>query len=255
MTVAPTLYSAPEIYDVAFGWDTRLELDFLESCWAAHVDGPVRRVLEPACGTGRVLQGLAERGFDVVGYDRSREMVAYASRRLGPFGGRIYRGEMAAFRPPGRFDAALNLVNSIGYLLEDADVVAHLTRVAEALRPGGVYVAQFSYAGEPAESAAFGPWQNRQGDLTTSLSWRVVREDSAARCSHQRCRIEAEQGGVRRVIDEDHILRLWTQDDVDRLLGMTPFRLAAVYHDRFDPFPIQDPRTGAHGNLYHVFAR
>ena len=243
------LYSSPEVYDVAFGWDLRLELDFLESCWSAHVDGPIRRILEPACGTGRLLQALAERGYEVLGYDLSPEMVAFASRRLGRFGGRALRGDMVSFKPPGRFDAALNLVNSIGYLLEDQDFLLHLERTGEAIRPGGIYIAQLNYAGEPPELATFGPWGNQRDGLSTTLTWTVVREDLAARRSHQHARITARSGKERRVIEEDHILRLWTQEDIDRLVAASPFELVAVYHDRFDPFPIDLPRTGAYGNV------
>ena len=252
----PALYASPEIYDVAFGWDLALELDFLESCWAAHVEGPVRRLLEPACGTGRLLEALALRGYDVLGYDLSPEMVAFASRRLGAYGGRALRGDMAGFRPPGgTFDVAVNLVNSIGYLLEDDQVLAHFERIAEALRPGGIYIAQFNYAGEPPELATFGPWGNRRNDISTTLTWTVAREDRAAKRSHQHARITARRGKEKLALEEDHLLRLWTQEDVDALLDRSPLTLAAVYHDRFDPFPIDVPRTGEYGNLYHVLAR
>lgn len=250
------LYSNPEIYDVAFGWDLKLELDFLESCWTDHVKGgAVRRILEPACGTGRLLEALAERGYDVFGYDLSPEMVAYASQRLGKVGGRARRGDMRSFQPPGQFDAALNLVNSIGYLLEDQDFLLHLERMAGALRSGGVYVIQLNYAGEPPEMGTFGPWGNRRGELSTTLTWSVVREDLKALRSHQHARITARRGKERRLIEEDHVLRLWTQDDVERLLDQSAFELVAIYHDRFDPFPMDVPRTGEYGNLYHVLAR
>jgi SAM-dependent methyltransferase len=230
-------------------------MDFLESCWAAHVEGPVRRILEPACGTGRILRALAERGYDVVGYDRSPEMVSYAAQRLGSLGGKLHRGDMATFRPPGRFDVALNLVNSIGYLLEERDVAAHLERVAEALRPGAIYIVQFSYGDEPPELAAFGPWANRRGDIATELTWRVIREDPAARRSYQECRIVADRGGEVVELQEEHVLRYWTHDEFDRVVAASPFELSAIYHDRFDPFPIDEARTGEHGNLYHVLAR
>lgn len=249
------LYATPEVYDVAFGWDLKLELEFLDRCFAGHVEGPVRRILEPACGTGRLLLALAERGYDVAGYDRSPEMVAYASARLAPHEGAVWRGDMESFLPPEGFDAALNLVNSIGYLLEDAELLAHLDLVAQAVRPGGIYLVQFNYAGEPPELASFGPWGNHRGDLSTTLHWRVVREDEAARRSHQECRITARRGRERIAIEEPHLLRLWTQEDVDRLIARSPFELAAVYHDCFEPFDLDVPRTGEFGNLYHVLRR
>jgi SAM-dependent methyltransferase len=254
-TAESRLYASPEVYDVAFGWNLELELAFLDRCFEAHVEGPVRRVLEPACGTGRLLLALAERGYDVAGYDRSPEMVAYAGKRLAAHEGLAWRGEMTTFRPPGEFDAAINLVNSIGYLLEDAEVLAHLDRVAASVRPGGIYLIQLSYEDEPPELASFGPWGNHRAGLSTTLLWRVVREDKAARRSYQECRITARRGREQTVIEESHVLRLWSQEDVDRLIAASPFRLAGVYHDRFESFDLDEHRTGEYGNLYHVLRR
>jgi len=251
----PLLYDSPEIYDVAFGWDLELELTFVESCLRRHVVDPVRRILEPACGTGRILLPLASRGYDVLGYDQSPEMVAFAAAKIARLGGRVMRGDMASFRPPGVFDAAINLVNSMGYLLEDEAVASHLLRVGEAVRPGGVYLVQLSYGGEPPEQAAFGPWPNARAGLRTELTWRVVHEDPAARRSYQECRITARRGDQVRVLEEPHVLRYWTQEDFDRIVERSEFELAAVYFDRFEEKPLEEPRTGADGNLYHVLLR
>ena len=57
------------------------------------------------------------------------------------------------------------------------------------------------------------------------------------------------------MLEEDHVLRLWTQEDFDRLVERSPLDLIAVYHDRFDPFPMGRERTGEYGNLYHVLQR
>jgi hypothetical protein len=127
--------------------------------------------------------------------------------------------------------------------------------VAEAVEPGGVYLVQFSYGGEPPEQASFGPWPNARAGLRTELTWRVAREDVAARRSYQECRIVATRGQERRVIEESHVLRYWTQEDFDRLVGESSFELAAVYFDRFEEKPLDEPRTGLDGNLYHVLQR
>ncbi len=249
------LYSSPEIYEVAFGWDLTRELDFYESCFRAHARGPVRRLLEPCCGTGRMLDALARRGYEAVGYDLSAEMAAFADARLRPLGGAAYAGEMETFRAPGVFDAALHPVNSIGYLLDDAPFASHLERMGEMLRPGGIYVVQISYGGEPPELARFGPWGNNGNGLSTTLTWSVEREDAEAKRSYQHCVVTARRGKWRRRIEEDHLLRYWTQEDFDRLVERSPFRLAAIYWDRFEPFPLEWKRYGEHGNLYHVLER
>jgi SAM-dependent methyltransferase len=251
---ASLAYRTPEIYDVATGWKLEKEIEFLESVFTRHA-GVVRRILEPCCGTGRMLRAMADQGYEVAGYDMSPAMTAFARERLRAHRAEIWLGEMSAFTPPGVFDAALNLVNSIGYLLEEDAIAAHLERIGAALRPGGIYVVHFSYGGEPPEQARFGPWGNRSGDLSTTLLWEVLREDEAARRSYQHCRITARRGKERHVIDEEHVLRYWTHEDVTRLVAESPLALDAVYRDCFEEFPIEDYRMGEHGNLYHVLRK
>ncbi|HYJ34258.1 MAG TPA: methyltransferase domain-containing protein [Candidatus Binatia bacterium] len=251
---ASLAYRTPEIYDVATGWRLDLEIEFLERIFTRHAV-VVQSVLEPCCGTARLLRALAEQGYEVAGYDLSPAMTAFARERLRSVGGEVWLGEMSAFQPPRVFDAAINLVNSIGYLLEDEAVAGHLERMGGAVRPGGIYVAQFSYGGEPPERARFGPWGNRGGDLSTTLLWEVLREDEGARRSYQHCRITARRGKERHVIDEEHVLRYWTHEDVTRFLAESPFTLDAIYWDNFEEFPLEDYRVGEHGNLYHVLRR
>jgi hypothetical protein len=50
-----------ELYDIAFDWDIGDEADWLVERLAAA------SVLEPGCGSGRMLEALANRGTEVVG--------------------------------------------------------------------------------------------------------------------------------------------------------------------------------------------
>ena len=86
MTVNGTLYDYPQYYDLVFGVGAGLECEFLQGCFYFHAERRVRRVFEPACGSGRLLTKLAERGFQVCGWDTSRASVDYcntASRNAG----------------------------------------------------------------------------------------------------------------------------------------------------------------------------
>ena len=69
-----------ELYDIAFDWDISDEADWL----VARLEATT--VLEPGCGSGRMLEALADRGCQVVGIDRSPRMVELAGRRLGTRG-------------------------------------------------------------------------------------------------------------------------------------------------------------------------
>ena len=75
----PDLYSilAP-YYDE---WNAELDYaawaDGLESFFRKNAKGEVKDVLDLACGTGRMTLELAKRGYDMIGVDRSPEMLDF----------------------------------------------------------------------------------------------------------------------------------------------------------------------------------
>jgi SAM-dependent methyltransferase len=103
--------------------------------------GPVagRRVLDVACGHGRITRELARRGAEVVGIDISGRLIGKALEieQAEPLGIRYIRADMTA---PGvigdaDFDAA---TCSFGLSdIDDLDAVAGV--VSAALRPGGCF--------------------------------------------------------------------------------------------------------------------
>ncbi len=147
-------YRFPLYYDIVFDNDTAREAEFLEAALAHHGPRshrrkgatPPARVLEPACGNGRLVFELARRGHRVAGFDASAEMIAYADERARalPAGMRrrvrLREDRMESFRMRGPFDLAHCLLSTFKYLLTEEDAVAHLQRVARALVPGGLYI-------------------------------------------------------------------------------------------------------------------
>ena len=52
-------YDYPQYYDIAFQAYTRREADFIEAACRKYCPFEARRLLEPACGTGRLITELA----------------------------------------------------------------------------------------------------------------------------------------------------------------------------------------------------
>ena len=79
----PRRWPLPRLLAQLYDWEHDSfteDLDFYASL-AQRTGGPI---LEPACGTGRLLEGLARRGLTVVGFDSSPEMLTRAHARLDP---------------------------------------------------------------------------------------------------------------------------------------------------------------------------
>ena len=112
------LYDYPAYYDLIFGSDCAAELLFFEDCFEKFSGRTVRRLFEPACGTGRLLYRLARSGYTVAGNDLNPHAVAYCNARLERAGltPSATVGDMSSFRVRKKVDAAFNTINSVRHL-------------------------------------------------------------------------------------------------------------------------------------------
>ena len=120
-------------YDILSDPGKRVER---EGAFLRTLAAPGTRVLDLACGTGVHAQFLAAHGAEVMACDLSPGMIAQAAHsRPHP---RV-RYEVRDMRtpPPGPFDLALCLGNSINLLPDAAAVQAMLQAVKAVLAPGG----------------------------------------------------------------------------------------------------------------------
>src|SRR5947208_12617807 len=75
-------YDYPRYYDIAFQAYTQYEAAFIEAACRKYCPFRARRLMEPACGSGRLITQLAARGYQVVGFDLSQPALTYLRRRL-----------------------------------------------------------------------------------------------------------------------------------------------------------------------------
>jgi 2-polyprenyl-3-methyl-5-hydroxy-6-metoxy-1,4-benzoquinol methylase len=102
-------------------------------------EAPGRRLLDLACGHGRISLPLARAGWQVTGLDLSTPSLQIAREASDREGLELewVRGDMRD-PPPGPFDAAVSMWTAFGYFEDDADNQRVLDAVAEALAPGGL---------------------------------------------------------------------------------------------------------------------
>src|SRR5207245_3306978 len=81
-TLSANWFDYPQYYDIAFQGYTEGEVDFIEAACRKYCPFDARRLLEPACGTGRLITELAARGYQVTGFDINQPALRYLRRRL-----------------------------------------------------------------------------------------------------------------------------------------------------------------------------
>ncbi len=165
----------PELYDLehaGFSDDVELYLRLAEV-----VGDPI---LELGCGTGRVLEPLAEAGHRVTGIDRSRPMLARAEGRLEPHGGmgrvRLVHGPMgdAADAPGGPFGLVLLSLNGLMHGSTQVEQRAVLDAARRALDPRGMLLIDVVNP-DPAHLSTFDGRVLHEGSWTLEDGTRVDR--------------------------------------------------------------------------------
>jgi SAM-dependent methyltransferase len=95
-----------------------------------------RRVLDAACGTGRLSFPLARLGLEVVGVDASRAMLGIARKRKtrNP---NFVLADLTKYRPKKLFDGVVCANSTLCHPLTRNAVMAWLRAFHSVLRPGG----------------------------------------------------------------------------------------------------------------------
>ncbi len=133
------------IYDYLYqDKDYAAECDLIETLLSVYGSRPTHSLLDLGCGTGNHALPLAERGYRVVGVDRSEGMLSQARAKVATTAAKerveFYPGDVRTVDLQQMFDAALMMFAVLGYQLENADVLAALRTVRRHLQPGGLFI-------------------------------------------------------------------------------------------------------------------
>jgi len=245
------LYDLARYYDIAFGWDPSHEVGVLKKIFDEQANGEVRRLLEPACGSGRMIRALEE-SYDILGYDNNPAMVDYAQEQ-GCKPEQVVLGDMASFRVDELFDAAFCQINSFRYLLEDAQIASHLQNTYDMLRPGGVYVVHMDLAYDGPLPDEDSDWECERDGVTIRTTWRAIEQDKTTMRCRELAEMSIRENDETSVVREEHLMRLWTEESWRSSISQnTSFEVVARYTDGGEAIDADRRLSGEDGNVYWV---
>jgi len=170
------------------------------------------RIVDVGCGSGILSRRLVDAGYEVSGFDISPAMIRLARAKVPEAVFRVSAlGSMHV--PPCRAVAAIGEV--ITYA---SSVRAFFKRVAGALEPGGLFIFDFI---ESAERRTYPPKSIGGADWAL-----VIRADAdrAGRVLTRRITTFRKFGRTYRRSHEVHRVRIYSRDDIARLLSAAGFR-------------------------------
>jgi 2-polyprenyl-3-methyl-5-hydroxy-6-metoxy-1,4-benzoquinol methylase len=99
------------------------------------------KIMDLACGHGRVSIELAKLGYQVTGLDYSKRFLEIAKTEAKKAGVKInfIRQDMRKLNFVRKFDAVINIFTSFGYFKSERDDIKIIQKVSRALKPGGKF--------------------------------------------------------------------------------------------------------------------
>jgi SAM-dependent methyltransferase len=203
------------------------------------------RVLELACGTGRVSLPLAQAGFSVTGLDLSDAMLTVFAEKLDkePRGTRerlsLYLGNMADFQLlEAPFDLIIIPFRGFQALIETSDALSALNCVKRHLAPEGLFI---------VDLFAVAPFNRWLDDFQERVEWRrrdpatgdeIVRARIAGACDTKRQLIHPttvyyvkHPDGRTHRIEDEFSLRYYFQHQMETLLVASGFEIVEEFGD------------------------
>lgn len=129
------------IYDELMNdFDYEKWADYIESIYKLYKLEP-KEILEMACGTGNLTYHLAKRGYNLVSFDLSSEMLTKAYEKLSRLKNvKLLNQDMIDFNLNKKFDSVVSICDSINYIVEEEDLYLTFKNVYNHLKDGGIFI-------------------------------------------------------------------------------------------------------------------
>lgn len=189
------------------------------------------RVLDLGCGTGRHCEVLARRGCEVVGVERSADMLALARARVAESGGAVQfvEGDVRTARIGQTFDTALMMFAVLGYQQTNADALAAIATARAHLSPGGMFAFDVWWGpgvlrDPPGERVRM--FQDGQDRVLRTATGSLDAAQQLCTVSYRLLRLRADH-----VVDEtteEHTMRFFFGREIELLLQANDFDLCRI---------------------------
>lgn len=214
------------------------------------------RILELACGSGRVLLPLAQAGYEVTGVDTSDAMLQIARQALTTAGvaqrATLVQQDMRTLKLEQKFRLAFVALGSFAHLTTRKEQREALAAIAAHLSRGATFILDISNADArymeelSGQVLHQGTWQQEDGSMLTHF---VSPASSTNRHLLELTHFyeRHKQGGpVQRTVVTTH-LYLFERGEMELLLEEAGFVVQGVYGNYdFSPFELETPRMVFH---------
>ncbi|MFT5396624.1 MAG: SAM-dependent methyltransferase [Gammaproteobacteria bacterium] len=247
-------YSLPSYYDVSFSHEMREELFFLQNIFNRYCKTNRPSLIEPACGTGRLIIPLARNGYDCTGFDLNEHALSYLKDKLNrnQLKANIFHGDMTNFDSKRKkYDAAYCTVDTFRHLLSEKQAAQHLLNISQSLKKNGIYILGLHLIPEQGISEKITRWTAKRGRLTVKTTMKMLKLDKKNRTETLKVILNPRTKKKNEKYESIYKLRTYTLKQFHKLLSTTGVFEVVNSYDHF--YDLSNPITLNARSDYAVF--
>ncbi len=216
------------------GW-----VDYIEKIIKLN-DIKAKRIFDLACGTGVCLELWSDRGYEVIGLDKSLGMLKVCrDKLLKNNNSLLVNGDMRYFKLGMKVPIITCLYDSLNYLLTEAELLRCFRRVYDALSDDGIFIFDMNTIHSLRDEWGNNRFQRRDKDLFSIWSNHFNPNSNISSLS---ITLHVRRNGEDIVMREYHQERGYPLMVIEELLNAAGFGCSLYRHLTFTPAVENDLR-------------
>lgn len=198
-------------------------------------DAEQPKLLDLGCGTGEHIAMLADKGFVCTGIDLSTDMIRIGRARFGSKITLIAK-DMKDISYNNEFDCVISMFGSMNYLLTDEDVDAVFWNMWRALKDNASALLDIDSSSplkkikkKEISQVSATPYKSLM--ITRDRGFSLVSDENNKTLAEVNYNYTIKRGSQEHIIEDKHIMRSFTLDELKPFVRSNGFTLTAVYAD------------------------
>lgn len=210
----------------------------------------IKTIADLGCGTGQLTTRLASEGYKLIGVDFSSDMLSLAEQRASAENLSIQwvHQDLKMLEGLGQLDAAVSYCDVINYITEEDALKTVFQRVAESLKPGGLFIFDIHALKHVENNYVNQTFAEDAEDV--SYIWFCSAGDEPGEMHHDLTFFVSLEDGTYTRFDEYHHQRTYPVHFYKKILHETGFENCNLYAD----FSLENEFSSDHAERIFIVA-
>ncbi len=209
-------------------------LENIKKIWSKYGLEP-ELIVDLCCGSGTMTKLLSDDGLDVIGIDKSFEMLMEAREKLPT--NLFLNQDMTKFELYGTVDSILCLCDSMNYLLEEKDVLKTLKLCDNYLNPKGLLIFDVNTEYKFKELLGTNTYGGNFDDF--SYIWENYYDEEKKTHEYSTTFFIKDEDGRFEKEEEIHYEKCYTIDTIKKLIEQSGLELLGVFDENLFEEPTE----------------